>query len=119
LNPVTGSEKVNVSGVLALFLDPVSTAVEVIVTVGAPVSSKNDVSARALAAFPAASVNVIEHEYVASPPVVRVTVLAPEAIEAVELSPQFVPDTTIVPTSLVVITTSGVESPVGVVTGVV
>jgi hypothetical protein len=85
----------------------------------AVVSIVNAVNASALAAFPAVSVKVIEHEYAASPLVVRVTVLAPEAIVAVELRPQFVPETAIVPTSAVVITTSGVVSLVGVVTTVV
>ena len=87
--------------------------------VATAVSMVNAVNANAPAAFPAASVKVIEHEYAASPFVVRVTVLAPEAMEAVELRPQFVPETAIVPASSVVITTSGVVSLFGVVTAVV
>ena len=51
---------------------------------------------------------------------VRVTVLEPDAIVAVELRPQpVVPPTAIVPASSVVITTSGVASLVGVDTAVV
>ena len=104
------------SGVESLVRD--ATAV-VSAGVLAVVSTVNAVNASAPAAFPAESVKVIEHEYAASPLVVRVTVLAPEAIVAVELRPQFVPETAIVPASAVVITTSGVVSLFGVATTVV
>ena len=68
--------------------------------------------------MPAASVKVTVHVYDLSPLVVRVTVLDPDETELLELSPQSVPPTAIVPASLTLITTSGVVSDVGVATGV-
>ena len=88
------------------------------VAAAALVSTTNAVSVSALAALPAASVKVIVHVYDLSPFVVRVTVLDPDETELLELSPQSVPPTAIVPASLTLITTSGVVSDVGVVTAV-
>ena len=88
------------------------------VAAAALVSTTNAVSVSALAALPAASVKVTVHVYDLSPLVVRVTVLDPDETELLELSPQSVPPTAIVPASLTLITTSGVVSDVGVATGV-
>ena len=57
--------------------------------------------------------------YDLSPLVVRVTVLDPDETELLELSPQSVPPTAIVPASLTLITTSGVVADVGVVTAII
>ena len=67
-----------------------------------------------------ASVKVIVHLYSLSPPLaLRVTVLTPDGIEALELNPHpAVPPTDILPASLLEITTFGVVCFVGVCTGV-
>ena len=88
--------------------------------VATAVSRVNGVSDSALASFPAESVKVIVQLYSLSPPDAdRVTVCWPEPTAADPTPHPDVPPTVIVPAWVVVITTSGVASLVGVVTTVV
>tara|TARA_Y100001970_G_scaffold206759_1_gene251816 strand:+ start:186 stop:482 length:297 start_codon:yes stop_codon:yes gene_type:complete len=89
------------------------------VAVGAVVSTVKAVRVSALAVLPAESVKVTVHVYAASPLVVSVRVLVPDAMVEVELRPQpEEPPTAIVPASATLMTTSGVVSVVGVVAAV-
>ena len=117
VNPVTDSLNV----IDTANVEPVAgdEPLYAIVVVGAVVSTVNDVSDSALAVFPAASVNVTVQTYALSPLVLRVRVLEPDDIEDVDPRPHpVVPPTAIVPASATLMTTSGVESVVGVVAAV-
>ena len=103
---------------LVLFVG-VTTAV-CLVRAGTVLSSVKGLRVSTLTALPAVSVKVIMHLYSLSPSVtLRVTVLTPDSTAALELSSHpAVPPTTIVPASLVLITTFGLALFVGVTAGV-
>ena len=117
VNPVTDSPNV----IDTANVEPVAgdDPLYAIVVEGAVVSRVNEVRESALAALPAASVNVTVQTYALSPLVLRVRVLEPDDIEDVDPRPHpVVPPTAIVPASATLMTTSGVVSVVGVVAAV-